>query len=83
MNYISVCSGIEAATVAWKPLGFSATAFAEIEPFPCELLRQKYPVVDYGNSFRSMGIEKGKYLNVEASKTVDSGWIIYRLEKII
>ena len=50
MNYISVCSGIEAATVAWKPLGFSATAFAEIEPFPCELLRQKYPEVkNYGD----------------------------------
>lgn len=28
------------------------------------------------DAFRSMGIEKGKYLNVEASKTVDSGWII-------
>ena len=49
-----------------------------------EMDGQKYPVVDYGNSYRSMGIEKGKYLNVEASKTVDiCGWIIYRLEKII
>lgn len=45
MTYLSVCSGIEAATVAWEPLGF-----AEIEPFPYELLKQKYPnVKNYGD----------------------------------
>ena len=38
MTYLSVCSGIEAATVAWEPLGFTPVGFAEIEPFPCELL---------------------------------------------
>lgn len=43
MKYISVCSGIEAATVAWEPLGFKAIAFSEINPFCCELLEQKYP----------------------------------------
>lgn len=42
MTYLSVCSGIEAATVAWAPLGFKPIGFAEIEPFPCELLKQKY-----------------------------------------
>ena len=45
MNYISVCSGIEAATVAWEPLGWKALAFSEIEPFPCKLLKEKYPSV--------------------------------------
>ena len=50
MTYLSVCSGIEAATVAWKPLGFKPVGFAEIEPFPCELLKQKYPnVKNYGD----------------------------------
>lgn len=50
MTYLSVCSGIEAATVAWKPLGFKPIGFAEIEPFPCELLKQKYPnVKNYGD----------------------------------
>lgn len=50
MRYGSVCSGIEAATVAWKPLGFEAAWFSEIEPFPCELLEQKYPgVPNYGD----------------------------------
>lgn len=45
MKYISLFSGIEAATVAWKPLGFQAVAFSEIEPFPCELLAHHYPTV--------------------------------------
>lgn len=34
MKYLSICSGIEAATVAWHPLGWEAVAFAEIENFP-------------------------------------------------
>jgi DNA (cytosine-5)-methyltransferase 1 len=43
MKFISVCSGIEAASVAWRPLGWSAVAFSEIEPFPCALLAHHYP----------------------------------------
>ena len=50
MIYLSVCSGIEAVSVAWEPLGFMPVGFAEIEPFPCELLKQKYPAVkNYGD----------------------------------
>lgn len=50
MRYGSICSGIEAATVAWEPLGFDPAWFSEIEPFPCHLLKQKYPEVpNYGN----------------------------------
>lgn len=50
MKYLSVCSGIEAASVAWEPLGWRAVGFAEIEPFPCELLKQRYPnVKNYGD----------------------------------
>ena len=50
MTYLSVCSGIEAASVAWEPLGFKPVGFAEIEKFPCELLRQKHPAVkNYGD----------------------------------
>ncbi|MEG1680986.1 MAG: DNA cytosine methyltransferase [Stenotrophomonas sp.] len=43
LTYLSVCSGIEAASVAWEPLGFKPIAFSEIEPFPCEVLRHHYP----------------------------------------
>ena len=50
MTYLSVCSGIESATAAWELLGFTPVGFAEIEPFPCELLKQKYPAVkNYGD----------------------------------
>jgi DNA (cytosine-5)-methyltransferase 1 len=45
MRFLSVCSGIEAASVAWKPLGWEAAAFAEIEPFPCSVLAHHYPTV--------------------------------------
>ncbi len=46
MNYLSVCSGIEAATVAWHSLtGFSPVAFSEIEEFPSAVLRVHYPHV--------------------------------------
>jgi DNA (cytosine-5)-methyltransferase 1 len=43
MNFISVCSGIEAASVAFRPLGWKAIAFSEIEPFPCAVLAHHYP----------------------------------------
>ena len=50
MTYLSVCSGIEAVSVAWEPLDFKPVGFAEIESFPCELLKQKYPAVkNYGD----------------------------------
>lgn len=45
MIFGSVCSGIEAASVAWNPLGWKAAWFAEIEPFPSEVLRQRFPDV--------------------------------------
>ena len=43
MRYLSVCSGIEAATVAWHPLGWEAVAYSEIERFPSEVLAHHYP----------------------------------------
>lgn len=45
MRYISVCSGIEAASVAWKPLGWEAIAFSEIEAFPNAVLAYRFPDV--------------------------------------
>jgi DNA (cytosine-5)-methyltransferase 1 len=45
MRYLSVCSGIEAATAAWHPLGWTPAAFAEIEPFPSAVLAHHYPGV--------------------------------------
>lgn len=45
MRYISLFSGIEAASAAWAPLGWEPLAFAEIEPFCCELLQKRFPAV--------------------------------------
>ncbi len=45
MRYLSVCSGIEAATVAWHPLGWTPAGFAEIEPFPRAVLEQRHGAV--------------------------------------
>jgi DNA (cytosine-5)-methyltransferase 1 len=42
MRYLSVCSGIEAVSVAWQPLGWHPAMFAEIDPFCCWLLRSRY-----------------------------------------
>ena len=50
MNYLSVCSGIEAATVAWHDLGWNPVGFSEIEKFPSQLLAHHYPnVTNYGD----------------------------------
>jgi len=45
MRYLSVCSGIEAATVAWHDLGWKPEAFSEIEKFPSQVLNHHYPEV--------------------------------------
>ena len=50
MKYGSVCSGVEAATVAWHPLGWEPQWFSEIEKFPSAVLAHHYPdVSNYGD----------------------------------
>lgn len=57
MRYLSVCSGIEAATVAWHRLGWTPAGFSEIEPFPRAVLEQRHGAVavnwDHRHSTRS------------------------------
>ena len=43
VSFLSVCSGIEAASVAWEPLGWKACGFAEIEKFPSAVLAHHWP----------------------------------------
>ncbi|MGD9498803.1 MAG: DNA cytosine methyltransferase, partial [Armatimonadota bacterium] len=38
LRYLSLFSGVEAATLAWEPLGFEPVAFAEVAPFPSAVL---------------------------------------------
>jgi DNA (cytosine-5)-methyltransferase 1 len=50
IRYGSVCSGIEAATVAWHGLGWVPAWYSEIEAFPCAVLKHHYPAVpNYGD----------------------------------
>ena len=50
MRYGSVCSGVEAATVAWHGLGWEPQWFSEIEKFPSAVLQHHYPdVPNYGD----------------------------------
>lgn len=59
LRYGSVCSGIEAATVAWHPLGWTPAFFSEIEPFPRAVLEHHYPEVPTHGDFTT--IEPGQY----------------------
>ena len=43
MRYLDVCAGISASTVAWKPLGWKAAAYSEIEAAPRAILAHHYP----------------------------------------
>jgi DNA (cytosine-5)-methyltransferase 1 len=54
MKYLSVCSGIEAASVAWHPLGWEPLAFSEIEPFPRKVLAHHYPDVPCHGDFTKL-----------------------------
>lgn len=54
MKYGSVCSGIEAATAAWHPLGWTPAWFAEIEAFPSAVLAHHYPQVPNHGDFTQL-----------------------------
>lgn len=64
MRYVSLFSGIEAASVAWGPLGYEPMAFAEVDPFACAVLAERFPEVpnlgdvtkvDWGDFVRDRG----------------------------
>lgn len=62
MIYGSVCSGVEAASVAWHPLGWKAKFFSEIEPFPSAVLEHHWPEIpNHGDmqQFEDWGYERG------------------------
>ena len=62
MRYLSVCSGIEAATVAWHHMGWEPVGFSEIEAFPSQVLKHHYPdVPNFGdlNRHEEWPIEPG------------------------
>ena len=62
LRYLSVCSGMEAATVAWHHMGWQPVGFSEIEPFPSAILKHHYPTIpNYGDltQYKQWPIERG------------------------
>ncbi len=59
MRYGSVCSGIEAASVAWKPLGWECAFVSEIDKFPAAVLKERFPEVPNLGDFSK--IQRGDY----------------------
>jgi len=55
MIYGSICSGIEAASVAWEPLGWRCAFLSEIDPFPRAVLAERYPEVPLHGDFTRIG----------------------------
>ncbi len=65
MRYASVCSGIEAATVAWEGLGWEPAFFSEIEAFPSAVLKHHWPKVpNMGNMENLLNGNKGKDIDI-------------------
>lgn len=58
-SYASVCSGIEAGTVAWEPLGWQPAFFSEVAPFPSALLAHRYPDTENVGDMTMIGAERG------------------------
>ena len=54
MKYLSVCSGIEAASVAWHSMGWEPVAFSEIDPFASAVLAARYPQVPNINKLENL-----------------------------
>jgi len=63
MRFGSVCSGIEAASVAWHPLGWKPAFYSEIEKFPREVLAHHYPDVPLHGDFTTIG--ENEYGSIE------------------
>lgn len=49
-----MCSGIEAASVAWHPLGWEPAFFSEIEAFPRAVLKHRFPEVPIHGDFTTI-----------------------------
>ena len=67
MKFLSLCAGIDAATVALAGLGWSAVAFSEVAPFPCAVLAHHYPhIPNLGDMTRWREWPEELLLEVEA-----------------
>lgn len=70
MDYISVCSGIECPSVAWKELGWKPRFFSEIEAFPSAVLKHHYPEVPNLGDMTKIH-EKDEYKEAKTTRPID------------
>jgi hypothetical protein len=73
VRYLSLFSGIEAASVAWHPLGWTPVAFAEIEPFPSAVLAERFPGVP---NFGDVLLSGEALASHSASQDLERDWMI-------
>ena len=64
MKYGSVCSGVEAATMAWHHMGWTPSFFSEIEEFPRAVLQHHYPEVPLHGDFTTIGEKDYESINL-------------------
>ena len=74
IRYASVCSGVEAASLAWIPLGWEAAWFSEIEPFPCSVLKYRFPNVPNLGDMTKIKVEN--YENGDQKFTNSDGTVV-------
>ena len=65
MKYGSVCSGIEAVSVAWEPLGFTPAWFAEVAAFPSTVLAARWPNVPNRGDFTRIATDEASPESVD------------------
>jgi DNA (cytosine-5)-methyltransferase 1 len=81
MRYLSICSGIEAATVAWHSLGWQAVGFSEIDPFACAVLSHHYPDVPLHGDFTALKEKDYDAINLLVGGTPCQSFSIAGLRK--
>lgn len=70
MRYFSVCSGVEAASLAWMPLGWEAFAFSELDAFPCAVLAERFPNVPNLGDMTKISIQPNGDIHYGAASVI-------------
>jgi len=79
--YGSVCSGIEAATIAWHPLGWKASFFSEIEKLPCSVLKHHYPETPLHGDFTTIQNNQYDAIDLLVGRTTCQAFSVAGLRK--
>ena len=70
MRYISFCSGVEATSLAFEPIGLTPVAFCEIEPYPCAVLKARWPQIPNLGDLTKVRIQENGDIKYERNGAV-------------